>query len=72
VALFASVLRELFTPDTQIAELGDAFVVMVSNEPRARVEASLPQIRAELERDIAVPLGARYDVLGPDQLSGFV
>ncbi len=72
VALFASILQELFTPDTQIAELGDAFVVMISNEARARVEASVPQIRSELERDIAVPLGARYDVLGPDQLSNFL
>lgn len=68
VALYASILRELFTADTEIVEMGDSFVVMVSGEPRERIDAALPDIRHELERTLTVPVGARYDVLGPDQI----
>lgn len=72
VALYGSILRELFNPTTDIIEIGETWLVCVSNETREKIEASLPDIRTELEKNIAAPLGARYDVLGADQLAAFI
>jgi hypothetical protein len=72
VALYASILRELFNPSTEIIELGQTWLVLVGEETREKVETALPDIRAELEKTIATPLGARYDVLGADQLQAFL
>jgi hypothetical protein len=71
IALYASILRELFNPTTEIIELGQTWLVLVADETREKVETALPDIRAELEKTIATPLGARYDVLGADQLKAF-
>jgi hypothetical protein len=72
VALYASILRELFNPQTEIIELGETFLVFISGETSDKVLVSLPEIRGELEKTITLSLGARYDVLGPDQLGAFV
>jgi Thaumarchaeal output domain 1 len=72
VALYASILRELFTAETEIVEMGEAFIVMISGEPRERIDASLADIRNELERTLTVAVGARYDVLAPEQLEAMV
>jgi Thaumarchaeal output domain 1 len=72
VALFASILRELFNPQTEIIELGETFLVFIGNETRDKVEISLPELRTELEKNITLNLGARYDVLGPEQLGAFM
>ena len=72
VALYGSILRELFNPTTDIIDLGETWLVCVGNETREKIETSLPDIRTELEKNLAVPLGARYDVLGADQLAAFV
>lgn len=72
VALYGSILRELFNPSTEIIELGETWLVLVGDETREKIETSLPDIRTELEKTIMVPLGARYDVLGADQLAAFI
>jgi hypothetical protein len=72
VALYASILRELFSAATEIVELGETWLVLVGDETREKVETALPDIRAELEKTIRTPLGARYDVLGADQLTAFL
>jgi hypothetical protein len=72
VALYASILRELFSSGTEIIEIGETWLVLVGEETREKVETSLPDIRAELEKTIRTPLGARYDVLGADQLTAFL
>jgi hypothetical protein len=72
VALYGSILRELFSAATEIVELGESYIVMIGDETREKVEVALPDIRSELERTLGTPMGARYDVLGPDQLQAFV
>ncbi len=72
VALYASILRELFNGSTEIIELGETWLVLVGDETREKVETALPDIRAELEKTMRTPLGARYDVLGADQLGAFL
>lgn len=71
VALYGAILRELFNPQTEIVELGLSFLVFISNETRDKVETALPELRNELEKTLSVPIGARYDVLGADQISAF-
>lgn len=72
VALYASILRELFNAQTEIVELGETFLVFISNETREKVEIALPELRNELEKTLRLNVGARYDVLGPSQISAFV
>jgi hypothetical protein len=72
VALYASILRELFNAQTEIVELGETFLVFISNETREKVEIALPELRNELEKTLRLNVGARYDVLGPSQIGAFV
>lgn len=72
VALYASLLREVFTAETPILPLNEAWLVLLAGESREDVLAGLPELRVELEGAIALQLGARYDVFGPDQLSAFL
>jgi hypothetical protein len=68
LALYISILRELFESDVEIVESATAFLVLISTESRAAVETSLPEIRRELEQHLAVDLQARYHVFGPDEM----
>jgi Thaumarchaeal output domain 1 len=72
VALYASILRELFNAQTEILELGETFLVFISNETREKVETALPELRNELEKNLRLNVGARYDVLGASQIGAFV
>ncbi len=67
-ALYASILREVFEQEVEILESATTFVVLISDEAPANVEASLPDIRRELEQNLAVDLRARYHVFGRDEL----
>ena len=68
VALYSSILREMFSGDTQILEAGDRYLVLIGNESEERVRIALPEIRQELEKTLRISIGARYDVIGADQL----
>lgn len=68
LALYASILREVFEQDVEIVEAATTFLVLIGDEKAADVETSLPEIRRELEQNIAVDLRARYHVFGPDEL----
>jgi hypothetical protein len=70
--LFATVLREMFKPETEIVDFGQAWLVLIDDESCETVQAALPELRAELEKSIAVPLGARYDVFSADQLTALL
>lgn len=72
VALYASILRELFNAQTEILELNETFLVFISNETREKVETALPELRNELEKNLRLNIGARYDVLGSAQISAFL
>ena len=68
VALYSSILHEMFSNETQIVEAGDRFLVLIGNEPEEKVRIALPEIRQELEKTLRHAIGARYDVIGADQL----
>jgi Thaumarchaeal output domain 1 len=69
LALYASILREVFEKDVEIIEASTTFLVLVNDETASNVEASLPEIRRELEQNITVDLRARYHVFGPDEIA---
>ncbi len=68
VALYASILREVFEQEIEILESATSFVVLIADEAPTAVEASLPDIRRELEQNLAVDLRARYHVFGREEL----
>jgi hypothetical protein len=68
LALYASVLREVFEQDVEVIEAATTFLVLINDEKVSNVETSLPQIRRELEQNLAVDLKARYHVFGPDEI----
>lgn len=72
VALYSSILREMFSNDTHIIEAGDRFLVLISNESDERVRIALPDIRQELEKTLRHAVGARYDVIGAAQLQRMI
>jgi hypothetical protein len=68
LALYASVLREVFERDVEVIESATTFLVLINDEKASNVETSLPEIRRELEQNLAVDLKARYHVFGPDEI----
>ncbi len=68
VALYASILREVFEQEIEIIEAATSFVVLIADEGPSAVEASLPDIRRELEQNLSVDLHARYHVFGREEL----
>ncbi len=69
LALYASILREVFEQEVEIIEATTTFLVLINNEKSGNVEVSLPDIRRELEQNLAVDLKARYHVFGPDEIT---
>ena len=41
---------------------------MINDEKVSNVEALLPEIRRELEQNLAVDLHARYHIFGPEEI----
>jgi len=68
LALYASILREVFEQDVEIIEAATTFLVMINDEKVSNVEALLPEIRRELEQNLAVDLHARYHIFGPEEI----
>jgi hypothetical protein len=68
LALYASLLREVFEQDVEIIEAATTFLVLISDEKASNVQTSLPEIRRELEQNLAIDLKARYHVFGPDEI----
>ena len=54
LALYASVLREVFEQEVEIIESATTFLVLITDEKASSVETSLPEIRRELEQNLAV------------------
>lgn len=68
LALYASILREVFENDVEIIEAATTFLVLINDEKSTSVETALPEIRRELEQNLAVDLKARYNVFGPNEI----
>jgi hypothetical protein len=69
LSLYASILREVFENNVEIIEASTTFLVLISDEKASNVETSLPEIRRELEQNIAVDMKARYHVFGPEEIA---
>jgi hypothetical protein len=72
LALYASVLREVFEQDVEIIEAATTFLVLIDDEKSSNVATSLPEIRRELEQNLAVDLRTRYHVFGPDEIEALL
>jgi hypothetical protein len=69
LALYASILREVFEREVEIIEAATTFLVLIKDEKASNVETSLPEIRRELEQNLTLDLKARYHVFGPDEIT---
>ena len=72
VALYASLLHEVFEQEVEIVESATTFLVLISGEGAELVRAALPEIRRELEQHLSVDLAPRYHVFGPAEISSML
>ncbi|KAB2937177.1 MAG: hypothetical protein K8F92_12765 [Hyphomicrobium sp.] len=63
---FGSMLRETFSPETDILRLGRTFTVMISGHSPAAITTDLEQIRTSVEGHLSVPLNVSYRVMSLD------
>jgi len=70
--LFASLMRETFTPETAIIDLTPRFLALLADDRKDDVEDALPEIRAALERFLVAPLRVNYRVYGPDEIDDVI
>jgi hypothetical protein len=67
--LFGILLRETFTPETEIVDAAPLFLALLGGDEESDVKQALPQIRAELERHLAAPPRIKYAVFGPREIA---
>jgi hypothetical protein len=72
IALYASILREMFNPGVDIIEADTSFMVLLPDENPDAVETAMPELRRSLEGDLSVNLQARYHVFGADELASLL
>lgn len=72
VALYASLLHEVFEQEVEIVESATTFLVLISGEGADLVRAALPQVRRELEQHLSVDLAPRYHVFGPAEIASLL
>jgi hypothetical protein len=65
-AFFGEMLRETFTPETEILRAGLTFTVLISGDSRQTIEAGLAQIRESLEQHLSVDLNPSYEVMAAE------
>ena len=70
-AFFGSLIRECFVPETEIIEGSSAFFALLARDTKAEVEKALPEIRARLERQLALAPEVEYSVYAPDEFLAF-
>ncbi len=67
-ALYASLMHEVFTAETEIIEVAPWFFALLDKDKKADVEAALPQIRRAIEQHLAAPPKAHYRVYAPHEV----
>jgi Thaumarchaeal output domain 1 len=68
LALYASLLREIFDRDVEVIEAQTSFLVLIKDERADNVESALPDIRRELEQNLAIDLKARYHIFSASEI----
>ena len=66
---FGEMLRETFTPETEILRAGLTFTVLISGDSPESIRAGIGEIREVLERNLAVDVGASYEVMSVDDFT---
>ncbi len=69
LALYASILRELFERSVEIIEAQTSFLVLIGDEKAEDVENALPELRRELEQNLAIDIKARYHVFSASEIN---
>jgi len=67
VDFFGDMVRETFTPQTDILRAGSTFTVLVSGDSPESIRAALPEIREQLERNSSVNLDPSYEVMAVEE-----
>jgi Thaumarchaeal output domain 1 len=67
-SLFASLMRETFTPDTEIIDAAPRFFALLADEEKCEVERALPEIRTRLEQFLSAAIAIRYRVYAPSEV----
>jgi hypothetical protein len=67
---FGLIMRESFTPETEIIEAAPVFLALLGRDRKAEVERHLPQIRERLDRHLALAPKLELAVFSPDEIPG--
>jgi predicted RNA-binding Zn-ribbon protein involved in translation (DUF1610 family) len=67
---FAKIMRECFTPETEIIEAAPVFLALLGRDRKDEVARHLPQIRERLERYLAHAPKLDLAVFSPDEIPG--
>jgi hypothetical protein len=70
-AFLASIMREVFTPETEIVETGRSLFALLSDDSKEEVEEALPEISALLERNLSPRLKVTYRAYAPEEVQQF-
>jgi Thaumarchaeal output domain 1 len=71
-SLVSSLMRETFTPETEIVESAPRFFALLANDTKADVEHALPEIRAALETFLSSRIPIHYRVYAADEIERIV
>jgi len=67
---FGRMMRETFTPETEIIEAPPVFLVLLARNAKAEVEPYLPQIRKRIERYLNLAPKLELAVFSPGEIPG--
>jgi Thaumarchaeal output domain 1 len=72
-ALFGTLFREMFTPQTETIDIivgaTPLFLALLQGDHKSEVERALPNIRVELERHLSGRPRVDYAIFGPDEMT---
>ena len=69
-SFFGRMMRETFTPETEIIEAPPVFLALLASDPKEEVERHLPEIRNRLERHLSLAPKLELAVFSPDEIPG--
>ena len=67
---FSRLVRECFVPETEILESPPVFLALLGRDRKSEVEKHLPEIRARLERHLALAPKLDLAVFAPEEVPG--
>lgn len=69
-AFFDQIMRECFTPETEIIAAAPVYLALLGRDLKADVERHLPDIRQRLERHLSLAPKIELAVFSPDEVPG--